>query len=212
MAICLTYQTPYDGVFKYDIEMAKRLVPRLESLLHLFPRCRHTGRKQSRYDFTAVSDDQRHLSAKSTKKGGKVAPQVIGQSTPRRFCELLGLSEFSDITELKKYIQENIVDILPVLSSYTFDCPTVYYHQERDTIDFIQLHQEIPWKDYTFEWTSSWDKWNNSSTMKLKPKKGPSISLLEIQFHTKSRKNMAIRWCYENVLQTFSEHFNIKTL
>lgn len=213
-AICLVYDIPYDGMFKYDMAKAETLVPRLQNLRTHFPLCRHTGRKGARYDFTALMDDNLHLSAKSTKRGGKVAPQVIGQATPSRFCELLGLpASVSDShQELKKYIQEHITEILPVLSSYTFDCPTVYYDEKKDTVRFIRLLREIPWSDYTFEWTREWNRWTNSSTMSLQPKKGGRrISLLEVQFHT-TRKNMVLRWCYENVLLAFPSHFEIIVL
>ncbi len=78
MAICLAYGIPYNGNYKYGMELPERLKPRLLKLTELFPMCRHTANKQARYDFTSLTCDT-HLSAKTTKKGGgKVAPQVIG--------------------------------------------------------------------------------------------------------------------------------------
>ena len=39
--------------------------------------------------------------------------------------------------------------------------------------------------------------------------KEKEYALLEFQFHTKNRTNMAIRWCYENFLTIFKENLCI---
>ena len=41
---------------------------------------------------------------------------------------------------------------------------------------------------------------------------GKFIGIAEFQFHSKSRKNMAIRWSYENVLSIFDKNFTITEL
>ena len=42
-AICLAYDIPYDGKYKYGLEEPTRLAPRLARLTELFPPCTHTG-------------------------------------------------------------------------------------------------------------------------------------------------------------------------
>jgi len=211
MAICLAYGIPYDGKYKYGMEIPEKLKPRLTKLTELFPVCTHTAKRGARYDYTAKDDISKHLSAKSTKKGvGKVAPQVVGQSQPKKFCELLEIP-FTTNEALKEYIQKNIKTILPILVTYTFDCPNVYYNQEKDTIQYITLKSPINWDTYTYKWTCSWDKWANSSTVKL-VSGGTETALVEFQFHTKSRTNMAIRWCYENFLTAFKDNLTILNL
>ncbi len=211
MAICLAYGIPYDGKYKYGMEIPEKLKPRLTKLTELFPVCTHTAKRGARYDYTANDDTSKHLSAKSTKKGvGKVAPQVVGQSQPKKFCELLEIP-FTTNEALKEYIQKNIKTILPVLVTYTFDCPNVYYNQEKDTIQYITLKSPINWNTYTYKWTCSWDKWANSSTVKL-VSGDTETALVEFQFHTKSRTNMAIRWCYENFLTAFKDNLTILNL
>lgn len=208
MAICLAYQTNYDGKYKYSMEMPEKLSLRLTKLVDLFPMCKHTAKKGARYDFTALTDDTIHLSAKSTKKGvGKVAPQVIGQCKPPKFCEIIGI-DYTNNTNLKQYIQTNIIDILPILVNYTFDCPNIYYNQQQNTIRFISVNNPIEWTDFNFKWTCNWSEWNNSSTLKIIID-GREIQLVEFQFHTKSRTNMAIRWCYENFLTIFKQNLTI---
>jgi hypothetical protein len=211
MAICLAYGIPYDGKFKYDMKRAENLKDRLIQLPTLFPNATHTAKKGARYDFTSSTNSKLHLSAKTTKKGvGKIAPQVLGQSQPKKFCDTIGI-EYKDIPSLKEYIQTNISSILPTLTDYTFDCDTVYYNEETDSIKYIQLKSQPEWSSYTYKWTCDHSKWNNSSTVKI-VKDDKEIPLVEFQFHTKSRTNMAVRWCFENVLTLFNKQFLIRLL
>ena len=208
MGICLAYGIHYDGKFKYSMDVPERLKARLARLPQLFPLCRHTAKRGSRYDFTALSDETKHLSAKSTKKGlGKVAPQVIGQSQPRKFCEIMGI-EFTSILSLKHFIQNNIVKIIPILVQYTFDCPNIYFNQNQDTIRYITLSTPIECGNCSFRWTCGWMDWKNSSTLNM-ILEGQEYALLEFQFHSTNRTNMAIRWVYENVLTLFKKNFCI---
>lgn len=207
MAICLAYGIPYDGKYKYSMEIPEKLKPRLYKLLEIFPMCRHTAKKGARYDYTCLAGEK-HLSAKSTKKGvGKVAPQVIGQAQPKKFCEIINI-EYTTIPALKQYIQSEIVKIMPIIVEYTFDCSNIYYNHEKNTIRFITLNNPIEWNKYELKWSCDWSTWKNSSTLKIVFEK-KEYALLEIQFHTKSRTNMAIRWCYENLLTIFKENFCI---
>ena len=211
MAICLAYGIPYDGPYKYGMAIPEKLRPRLRKLVELFPLCTHTAKRGARYDYTAVDDISKHLSAKTTKKGGgKVAPQVVGQSQPKKFCEVLNIP-FTTNEALKQYIQENIKTVLPVLVDHTFDCPNIYYNEEKDTIQYIVLTKPIDWNTYEYTWTRSWEDWANSTTLKINSNK-KDVSLVEFQFHTASRTNMAIRWCYENFLILFKDHLTIITL
>lgn len=208
MAICLAYGIPYAGKYKYSMEIPEKLKPRLTKLIDLFPMCRHTASNGARYDYTSLTDETKHLSAKSTKKGtGKVAPQVVGQSQPKKFCENIGI-EYTTISNLKKHIQTKIIDIIPILVNFTFDCPNIYYNQENNTIRYITLDTTIEWNKYEFKWTCDWPEWKNSSTLKIIIDK-KEYALLEFQFHTKSRTNMAIRWCYENFLTIFKSNLSI---
>jgi hypothetical protein len=211
MAICLAYGIAYDGKYKYDLELPRALQPRLAKLPELFPKCTHSAKRGSRYDFTAVEDPTKHLSAKTIKKGsGKVAPQVIGQAQPQKFCEKLDIP-FTTVADLKVHIQSNITSILPHLVSHTFDCPNLYYHQEKDKIWFIQMKENINWDKMIYTGTRGGADWNNSSTLKIKTS-GGFVPLVEFQFHSAARTNMAVRWFYDNVLYIFRDNFTITSL
>lgn len=209
MGLCMAMGIPYDGAYKYSLDLPTKLQPRLKKLCaDFFPKpYKHSAKNGARYDYTS-EDSCDHISAKSIKKGGgKVAPQVIGQAQPQKFCEEIGIP-YTSVPELKRYIQEHITEILPYLVKHTFDCPNAYFNQEKDTIQYILLTDPIDWTKYEYEWTCGYETWNNSSTVKLKTPQG-SIALVEFQFHTKSRTNMAVRWCYENFLSLFKEHLFI---
>ena len=223
MAICLLYDIPYDGEFKYNLEESKLLLPYLTFLKSKFVNLKHTASKGSRYDFTSEKIDSStinienpienpiplYLSAKTTKKDCKIAPQYIGQVNPITFCERLNIPKMNN-TELKKYIQLNIKDILQHFEKNTFDCPIIYYNKNTKIIRYITQISPINWKNMSFIWTKECKNWKNSSTLKIKSSDDTkNISILEIQFHTK-RKNMCNRWCFENLLNIFSENFDIE--
>lgn len=234
-AICDAYGIPYNGPFQYSQADVDKLTPRLKRLVtdNLFPMCAHTASKGARYDFTAVAGvgggEVLHLSAKSNKKkGGKVAPQVVGQATPQKFWEEVCMSNSvasvaSDPTDpatLKKYIQENIATIMPMLWRYTFDSPIVYYVRDTDQIRFIAPavagHEQPDWASFQYSWTRPYDKWTNSTSLRVVVMPGSGgggdTTIMEFQFHTKSRQNMAVRWAIDKVLHVFAGHFKVTDL
>lgn len=211
MAICLTYNTPYVGKFKYSLDEARVLQSRLTRLPELFPKCRHTAENGGRYDFTSEEGYScKFLSAKTTKGDCKIAPQYIGQAQPSAFCERVGIQSMG-VPELKRYIQEHIVEILPFAEEYTFSSPILYYNKKTDAIWYITQKEKIPWGMFDYEWTCGWETWNNSSTLKVYDN-GKAIPILEVQFHTKSRSNMAVRWSFEKLLEVFACYFDIVKL
>lgn len=222
-AICLSVNIVYDGDFKYDIIRATTLSNKIINMIKIFPElnniCKHTAKNGSRYDFITINNN--NLSAKTNKnKGGKVAPQVIGQSSLKKFCIILnehGLKiSFTNIDNLKVFISNNIYEILPILINYTFDCPNLYYNEEEDIIKYIKMKHNIEWDKSKISFTGIIEDgmWytmrkGKKEVVKSKTFKYDDKSILEIQIHDKNRKNMAIRWYYENLLYIFKDNFDI---
>ena len=199
MAICMAYGIEYVGKYKYDYKEPLRLSERLKKLPPM-KNIYHSAINQCVHDF--MSDDG-NISAKSTKRtGGKVAPQRIGQCSIEKFCERVNIPLMGK-DDLKKYIQDNIVSILPIFEINTFESKIVYYNKQKDELMYIQQVSPIDWTQYKFKWTRESSEWTNSSTLKVNNK-----SIMEIQFHT-TRKNMACRWCFENLLSLFPDNFSI---
>lgn len=204
-AICNTFGCSYDGKYKYGEEVPNALQGQLKSLSTLCPGVwRHTAKNGAIYDFT--NDGNSHLSCKTSKvKSGMVAPQFIGQAIPRTFCERLGIP-IVEAPELKIYIQAEILSILPKLYDNTFSCPVIYSNRSKNTIRHITPKSPIPWNTLELTWTKPAHLWANSSSLRANGK-----AILEIQFHT-SRKNMAVRWCFDTLLLMFADNFNITEL
>jgi hypothetical protein len=204
-ALCNRFACDYDGLYKYGEEVPNALQPQLQNLQELCPgEWRHTARNGAVNDFTNTAGG--HLSAKTSKaKSGKVAPQLIGQAIPETFCERLNIPKM-EVSVLKEFIQAHIKEILPKIYDNTFSCPVIYYNQAKKLVRHITPVSPIPWETMEFTWTRSADVWTNSSTLKAN-----GNSILEIQFHT-TRKNMAVRWCFDTVLDVFAEHFKVSIM
>jgi len=205
-AICLVFNTPYIGPYKYGLDEPNKLKIRLEKLKDHFPSLVHTAEKGGRYDFTCDKLKDTHLSAKTTKKGGKVAPQDIGQPSISKFCSIFELGE-KTIPQLKEWIQKNPKILLARCEKDTFDCKIIYYNKMKDIIKFINKKTDIKWDEAVFSFTREAKDWKNSTTLKIKSK-DEFISIAEIQFHTK-RKNMVFRWIFEKILEIFPDNFDI---
>lgn len=208
MAICKAYNIQYNGKYKYDMALADKLYTRLQTLKQHFPQCTHTAKAGSPFDFTADCDTGLHLSAKTCKKGqAKVAPQVIGQAKPEKLCNILNIV-YTSVDDLKCYIQNNISTVLHLMIEHTFKCPNIYYHNQRDSIKFIKMIDYIDWDSYAYTWTRNWNDWKNSTVCKV-VLNDKNVAIAEFQVHEKNRKNMAIRFFYDNILELFKSHFEI---
>ena len=203
-AICLLYNTPYDGTYKYSVQEAELLKERLVKLKDVFPyEIKHIAKNGSKYDF--VSDDGTHLSAKTTKRDGKVCPQVIGQPSKKKFCEFFGLATLTN-EEIKDYIVGNVAALLDVYVEHTFDCPIIYYNKVKNDLLFVKLKEKINWTNITFSHITKNKSWNESTSIKMD---GTPIGEFQIHNH---RDGIKFRWSFKNVLTLFKDHFDIIVL
>jgi len=208
-AICLKYGIEYQGNYKYGDERAISILPLLEQLPLVFPSCVHTAEKGSQYDFTSI-DGQSHLSAKTCKRGkGKVAPQQFGQCTVQKLWDKMGW-EMCEKEEQRRRIQEGVKQLMVLFEEFTFDCDVIYYHEKKRCVKYIRKIGPIEWEKEDFIWTKTWDKWSNSTTLKVK-RGSKFISIFEFQIHSSGRSNMCNRWSMENVLEAFADKFEVTT-
>jgi hypothetical protein len=201
MAICKASNIPYCGSYKYH-SPPEKLVNKLKAFQStLKPDLKHTAAGGSRYDFS--SDSGFHISAKTSKQAvGRVAPQVIGQPSVSKFREVMSIPEDEDI---RVYIYEHIESMMNRLMSYTFDSRILYYNEKKGEILRINQIQPIDWDMVTLRWSRTPQEWQNSNTLKANGK-----AILEVQIHSKSRSNLAIRWYIENLLDLFPHSFDRK--
>ena len=205
MALCLLYETEYDGNFKYSLEQAKVIKNKLDKLKTVFPvNIKHIAKNGNKYDFITTDVNLLYLSAKTTKKDGKVCPQVIGQPSKKKFCEFFGIDYYS-LEQIKNYIQANICSLLELYALNTFDCPIVYYNQNKNIILFVKLKENINWTNYDilFSHLIKNKNWNESSSIYIN-----GINIGEFQIHN-HRDCIKFRWSFEKLLDLFKDNFEI---
>lgn len=207
-AICLCFDDiPYDGIYKYSLDEAEKLSIRIKKIKDNYPyELTHTASKSNRYDFTGKIDSSIKLSAKTTKKDGKVCPSVIGQPSKKNFCNFFKITkENSDTEYIKKFIIQNAKQMLNNYEEYTFDCPILYYNKKTDKCLFIIKIQNIEWEKYdiSFSHITKNKKWNESTTITI-----DNISIGEFQVHN-HRDCIKFRWAFEKILKKFKDVFDI---
>ena len=106
-----------------------------------------------------------------------------------------------------------------MLWRYTFDSPIVYYVRDTDQIRLIApvVGQQPDWSSFQYSWSRPYDKWTNSTSLRVVMPGGcggggDTTTIMEFQFHTKSRQNMAVRWAIDKVLGVFAGHFKVTDL
>jgi hypothetical protein len=206
MAICKLYDIEYDGKYKYSLDDANYVKDKLHKLKELFPyQIKHIAKNGNKYDFKSVDSENVYLSAKTTKKDGKVCPQVIGQPSKKKFCEYFEIDLVYSLDQIKYYIEINITKLLKIYYSHTFDCPVVYYNKNKEMILFIRLKEEIDWSKYdiSFSHIIKNKKWNESSTISVN-----NVAIGEFQIHN-HRDCIKFRWYFETLLQLFKDHFEV---
>jgi len=205
MSICLLYDIDYIGKFKYSITEAEKLSLIIKELKVLFPyNIIHTAQNGYQYDFTCV-DNEFKLSAKTSKRDGKVCPQVIGQPSKKTFCKYFQLPYTTTIEQIKEFIFENTSLLLNKYFKFTFDSSIIYYNKKKNLTLFITKKKDIDWFQYKIEFShiKKQKKWNESTTININ-----GISIGEFQVHN-HRDSIKFRWCFEKLLINFKDNFEI---
>ena len=209
MAICLLYETPYDGKFKDSMLKAELLKDKISNLKEIFPhKLIHSAKNGSRYDFTGEDYHEIKLSAKTTKNKSsfKVCPQVIGQPSKKKFCEHFNIDINITIPQIKEYIITNIKTLLASYFENTFDCPVIFYNESSNLLWFIKKHTNIDWDNCIIEFghIKKNKNWNESTTIHIN-----GYSMGEFQVHN-HRDNIKFRWNLYNLIYCFHHGHNEK--
>ena len=202
-AICLLYNIDFDGNYKYSLEEAINLKNKIIGFKEIFPyELKHIAKNGNKYDF--ITNNNIYLSAKTTKKDGKICPQIIGQPTKKKFCEYFNIS-YIDNNDIKIYIIENIKNLLFNYFENTFDCPIIYYNKFKKHLLFIKRKEVINWNiyDINFSHIIKNKLWNESTSITIN-----NNTIGEFQIH-KNRDCIKFRWSFEKLLKLFSNNFEI---
>ena len=210
-AVCHHLMIEYNGKFKYSTEKAHAMSAKLK-LIEVFPLLRdakitHTAKGGGRYDYTVELDGEiSRISAKSNYKHSedRVAPQKLAQVQPLLFNQEVFKDKYIDNYDLKRKIQMNAVHVAKYMERLPFDCPIVYYVKSKDEYSLIKRTSPFCYDGKVITWSRSYDKWKNSSLLKM-----DGTNVMEFQFHSKNRTNVAVRWYMMNTVNVFPKHFKI---
>lgn len=200
-AVCIQAKTPFDGVYRYSVSQAEMLATRLRVHSDIFEGLVHTGKQSDLYDFQ--SDDGRHLSVKSTKKSWKICPQIIGQTTVKKFRQRFQLDE---TVCLKDFICSHTESLLNSYCDTTFHSPVLFYNEHAKYMAIVRKIQPIVWGDLVFSHIQREKQWNESTSL-LASVKGQTKTIGEFQLHN-HRNCVKFRFDLKNLLLLYPESFH----
>lgn len=220
-----------DAIFKeelIDLRMVERDAPLFEKMKSHYPYLMYIGNKDNKYDFKYIDIDQhsetKYVSVKTNFNGSKVCPQVIGQTTLKKFIDYFGIpiSDLSStgkfdpkdpliITTIKEYIVAHIGDLLKEYLKLTLHCDLIYYNKNKDKKKtYIQLIKcteaqiaaiAFEPSQIGFSHLEKKKEWNESTTVYYtSPVDGTKRSIGEFQVHN-HRNNIKFRWNMVNLLE-----------
>jgi hypothetical protein len=217
MAICLLFDIKYDGNYKYNLDNAIILKNRINKLKDIYSdnyNIKHIAKNQNKYDFMIINkidnkidNEIIYLNAKTSKKDGKVCPQIIGQPSKKKFCEYFKI-DLDSKEQIQEYIINNINKLLDEYLSNTFDSSIIYYNEHYNKLLFIKLKNNINWIEYDIQFRHiiKNKNWNESSSILIN-----NTSIGEFQIHN-NRDCIKFRWIIDKLLDLFNDNFEIINL
>lgn len=197
------------------------IVPDIEDIFDIenipYP-IKHVAERQNPVDF--ILEDDSTLSVKTNQKRlGKVALQIIGQSTSQTYFDYFSNFIDFDITEIYEekielFKQISINKIETVIQHYwdkLFECEHLLYlynfidkygsiNKNYKYIYFEKPNYEPIWRKEYFRFTRSIDTWQECCTVKYKSTNGKYISIGEFQAH-RNRDCLKFRFNMKGLLK-----------
>lgn len=203
-----------DTIFKpelVNLKLIEKDIELFEKLKTHYPYLIYTGNIDNKYDFKYIDindgEKTKYVSVKTNFNGKKVCPQVIGQTTFKKYKSYFKIDENYTKAELKIYIMEHIDEILKEYLKYTFHCDILYYFKERKNSGlYIIKYDENRLNNVKFEkgfvsfsHIKNNKDWNESSTVYY-TLNNQTLSIGEFQVHN-NRDNIKFRWNFDIIIQ-----------
>lgn len=210
-ALCRALNTPFNGNFNYGGEEYTQRIATIQARLQpveaRYTGYSHTGNTSREYDFQLTEGEGR-LSVKTNKKARdcKICPQIIGQTTKKKFCQAFKLAADSTPTDIKRFIEDQTPHLLTEYTKNTFHCPILYYNEGGNLLKIITLKTPIDWSTQEFTFTRKGEAWKESSTLKIA---GKAIGEFQIHGH---RDGVKFRFNLYNLLGAFPDNFTVESL
>jgi hypothetical protein len=162
---------------------------------------KYSGDIDDRVDFVLVNGQT--MSVKTNLNSDKICPQMIGQTTRKKFCSYFNIP--SDSPEIiKKWILNNHQKLLSNYFEHTFCCDYLLWINEKTAeCKLITRPNVVYFPNVSF--TRSLNNWNESNTLKIQlTEKSKPMTLGEFQFH-RNRNCIKFRFNLLNLIKLISD-------
>jgi len=206
-ALCEVFQIDHSIS---ESRVSRTMIDQIKSKLNKetlgFKLSKHIG-KQNKVDFLTTNNET--VSVKTNSSGYKVCPQVIGQTTKKKFCEFFGVENLS-VDEIKELMYENIDKMIDKYLDHLFCCDYLIWigrdrkdrrelkngkegknRRERKDQMIKIFHRKEMLEKYknlnllNLTWTRTLNQWNESNTLKAN---GKTMAEFQIHSHRNSIK------------------------
>ena len=174
VALCELFGCEYSiaesRINREDVDLVKSRVSNYDMPFKIV---KYTGKENKKVDF--LTENKKTVSVKSNKTGFfMVCPQMIGQKSKKAFCTYFEI-QFTDLTDIKKYIFENITKMIKSYFDCLFCCDYLLWFSKDGTIKLFE-RQEMFHKFEMLDLSKmSWNKtlveWNESITLSYEGRK-----------------------------------------
>ncbi len=168
----------------------------------------YIGNKNHKYDFKYIDkEEEKYISVKSNFTGKKVCPQIIGQTTLKKYKNYFDLNENLNIENIKSYIVTHIDIILQKYLLHTFHCDIIYFNinKKKVNLQIIKYNEALlnhfifKKEDIYFSHIQNNKEWIESTTVYYIFNK-IMIPIGEFQIHN-HRNNIKFRWHFDKILK-----------
>lgn len=201
--ICDLGNITFSAIGRSSCMIEQEIKPIIERVFTSLPKpIKYDGRGKT--DF--ILEDQTTLSLKTNKTASKICPQIIGQTTKKKFLEYFKSSLEPTELNCKKFIYHNIDKIVSEEWNHLFSCDLllyIFYHKQwsykimkKVRCPFKSPVAKYPEKNISpFTFSRCLEDWNESITLKYY-----GISMAEIQIH-KKRNSVKFRFNMKNIIE-----------
>ncbi len=183
----------------------------------------YIGNKNNKYDFKSITfksqnsensdfkyidkEEEKYVSVKSNFHNKKVCPQIIGQTTLKKYKSYFDLNENLNIENIKSYIIESIDIILQKYLLHTFHCDIIYFtkNKENANLQIIKYNETLlnhflfKKEDIYFSHIQNNKEWIESTTVYYIFNK-IMVPIGEFQIHN-HRDNIKFRWNFDKIVK-----------
>ncbi len=204
-----------------NMEFVETYFQLFEKLKNHYTSLIYIGNKNNKYDFKSITfksensensdfkymnKEEEYVSVKSNFHGKKVCPQIIGQTTLKKYKSYFDLNNDFNLEDTKKYIVTHIDIILQKYLLHTFHCDIIYFTKNKDAhLQIIKYDESLlnhflfKKEDIYFSHIQNNKEWIESTTVYYIFNK-IMVPIGEFQIHN-HRDTIKFRWHFDKIIK-----------